>query len=40
MSLSDEEARRLLQDAMKSVEEDYHRRGIFQERFGFGRVPA
>jgi nicotinamidase-related amidase len=40
MPLSDEEARRLLQDAMKSVEDDYRRRGIFQERFGFGRVPA
>jgi nicotinamidase-related amidase len=40
MPLSDEEARALLQDAMKSVEEDYRRRGIFQERFGFGHVPA
>jgi maleamate amidohydrolase len=40
MPLSDLQARRLLQEAMRSVEEDYRRRGIFQERFGFGRVPA
>jgi nicotinamidase-related amidase len=40
MALSDEEARLLLQDAMRSVEEDYRARGIFQDRFGFGRSPA
>jgi maleamate amidohydrolase len=40
MCLSDEEARRLLQDAFRSVEEDYHSRGIFRDRFGFGRSPA
>jgi maleamate amidohydrolase len=40
MSISDEEARRLLQDAFRSVEEDYRARGIFQDRFGFGRSPA
>jgi maleamate amidohydrolase len=40
MPLSDEEARRLLQDAFRSVEEDYRARGIFQDRFGFGRSPA
>jgi maleamate amidohydrolase len=40
MPLSDEEARLLLQDAIRSVEEDYRRRGIFQDRFGFGRAPA
>ena len=40
MPISDEEARRLLQDAFRSVEEDYRARGIFQDRFGFGRSPA
>ena len=40
MPISDEEARRLLQDAFRSVEEDYRSRGIFQDRFGFGRSPA
>ena len=40
MSLSEDEARRLLQDAFRSVEEDYRSRGIFQDRFGFGRSPA
>ena len=40
MPLSDEEARLLLRDAMRSVEEDYRHRGIFQDRFGFGRAPA
>ena len=40
MPVSDEEARRLLRDAIRSVEEDYRGRGIFQDRFGFGRSPA
>ncbi len=40
MPISDEEARRLLRDAFRSVEEDYRTRGIFQDRFGFGRSPA
>jgi maleamate amidohydrolase len=40
MPISDEEARRLLQDAIRSVEVDYRARGIFQERFGFGHSPA
>jgi nicotinamidase-related amidase len=40
MPLSEEEARVLLQDAFRSVEEDYRARGIFEERFGFGRSPA
>ena len=40
MPISDEEARRLLQDAFRSVESDYRTRGIFQDRFGFGRSPA
>jgi nicotinamidase-related amidase len=40
MPISDEEARRLLRDAFRSVEDDYRARGIFQDRFGFGRSPA
>jgi maleamate amidohydrolase len=40
MPISDEEARRLLQDAFRSVEDDYRARGIFQGQFGFGRSPA
>ncbi len=40
MPISDEEARLLLRDAIRSVEADYRSRGIFQDRFGFGRSPA
>jgi nicotinamidase-related amidase len=40
MPVSDEEARRLLQDAFRSVVEDYRARSLFQDRFGFGRSPA
>src|SRR5579864_2042301 len=40
MPLSDDEARLLLQDACRSLEEDYRARGIFQDRFGFGRSAA
>jgi nicotinamidase-related amidase len=40
MPVTDEEARHLLRDAFRSVEEDYRARGIFQDRFGFGRSPA
>jgi nicotinamidase-related amidase len=40
MTPSDEAARLLLRDAIRSVEEDYRVRGIFQDRFGFGRSPA
>jgi nicotinamidase-related amidase len=40
MPISDEDARLLLQAAFRSVEDDYTERGIFQERFGFGRSPA
>jgi maleamate amidohydrolase len=40
MPHSEEEARFLLQDAFSSVEEDYRARGIFQDRFGYGRSPA
>jgi nicotinamidase-related amidase len=40
MALSDLEARLLLADAFRAVEDDYRARGIFQERFGFGRSPA
>jgi nicotinamidase-related amidase len=37
---TDEEAERLLGEALQSIEAYYKRRGIFQERFGFGRTPA
>ena len=40
MPLPDEEARLLLEDAIRSVEVSYRERGIFQDRFGFGQVPA
>ena len=40
MPLSNEEARLLLEDAIRSVDEYYRERGIFQDRFGFGRAPA
>jgi hypothetical protein len=40
MSLTDDEARGLLQDAIRSVEEYYRERGIFQEQFGIGQVSA
>src|SRR5262245_22920196 len=40
MTPSDEATRLLLRDAVRSVEEDYRVRGIFQDRFGFGRSPA
>jgi nicotinamidase-related amidase len=41
MPLSDDEhARLLLRDAIRSVDEYYRERGIFQDRFGFGRKPA
>ena len=40
MPLSDDEARLLLRDAIRSVEEDYRARGILQDRFGIGRSPA
>jgi maleamate amidohydrolase len=40
MPISDEDARLLLHDAAKSVDEYYRERGIFQDRFGFGERPA
>ncbi|MGE3821539.1 MAG: isochorismatase family protein, partial [Isosphaeraceae bacterium] len=40
MPISDDEARLLLRDAIRSVEEDYRARGIFRDRFGFGQAPA
>jgi hypothetical protein len=36
MSLSDDEARGLLQDAIRSVKEYHREPGIFHEQFGFG----
>ncbi len=40
MENSNDEARRLLADALRSVDEYYKQQGIFQERFGFGVKPA
>ncbi len=40
MPNTDEEARRMLADAMQSVDDYYRRQGIFQDRFGFGEKPA
>jgi maleamate amidohydrolase len=40
MENSNEEAQRLLADALKSISEYYEQRGIFQDRFGFGKKPA
>lgn len=40
MSLSDDDAARLLQQAMDSVDAYYKERGIFQDCFGFGQRPA
>jgi maleamate amidohydrolase len=36
----DDQARRQLAEAMRSVEAHYQERGIFQDRFGFGKAPA
>ena len=40
MPLSDLDARRLLAGRVPSVDADYRERGIFQDRFAFGRSPA
>ena len=40
MTNSDEEAQQLLAVALQSMDEYYSQRGIFQDRFGFGRTPA
>jgi nicotinamidase-related amidase len=40
MKNSDQDAQRALAEALQSIEEYYQERGIFQERFGFGRTPA
>jgi nicotinamidase-related amidase len=37
---SDEEAQRLLADVLRSMDDYYKERGIFQDRFGFGKKPA
>ena len=37
---TDEEAERMLADAMASVDQYYQNQGIFQSRFGFGQKPA
>ena len=40
MHETDEQATELLADAMKSADDYYRSRGIFQDRFGFGKKPA
>ena len=40
MTQSDAEARELLADAIRTTDEYYRQRGLFQDRFGFGRKPA
>jgi nicotinamidase-related amidase len=40
MTNSDDEAQRLLAVVLQSMDEYYRQRGIFQDRFGFGRTPA
>src|SRR5687767_4438833 len=37
---SDEEAERVLAEALQSIDAYYKARGIFQDRFGFGQTPA
>jgi len=37
---SDDEAQRVLAEAVQSMEAYYKERGIFQDRFGFGQTPA
>ena len=40
MKNTDSDARRNLQEALDAVDACYRDRGIFQERFGFGKKPA
>ena len=40
MTQSDAEAHELLASAMRTTDEYYKERGLFQDRFGFGRQPA
>lgn len=40
MNNADQDASELLRRAIESVDEYYRERGIFQDRFGFGRKPA
>ncbi len=40
MENSDQEAERQLELAMRTIDEYYKERGIFQDRFGFGAQPA
>ncbi len=40
MNNTDEHAEQILHDAMRSVDQYYKDRGIFQDRFGFGAAPA
>ena len=40
MSNTDSEAREQLESAMRTIDEYYQQRGIFGDRFGFGKRPA
>ncbi len=40
MTQSDAEAHELLASAMRATDEGYKERGLFQDRFDFGRQPA
>ncbi len=40
MAVSDDQAREMLGEALKSIDDYYKERGIFQDRFGFGKKPA
>jgi len=40
MRNSDADAQRILAEALTSIDEYYEQRGIFQDRFGFGKTPA
>ena len=38
--MNDQQAEQTLAEAMQSIDEYYKERGIFQDRFGFGKKPA
>jgi maleamate amidohydrolase len=40
MTNTDEQAAQLLADSLQTIEDHYQQRGIFRDRFGFGRTPA
>ncbi|MFP6674812.1 MAG: hypothetical protein VB878_07015, partial [Pirellulaceae bacterium] len=40
MKNTDEQAEQLLAASLQTIEDHYEQRGIFRDRFGFGRTPA